>query len=275
MNPDNQRNISEHQKAKHKILLEIEKSKDFGEEFVRTTDLERQIVDEYGFEGIKLIFEKQNSQNYFKLGNFPKNSHWSIFNSLNIPDFISKNFQSIKEKLPNFLEVINSRCRYIFVEKTNDKWKLNYFLDMKLYDKRNYFRIFKGGLPNTPEPNQNLKSYDWTIPKDLAEFYSIHDGFGELNGNFYLYGSDEIVVMAKLMNSICEKNNYDYPEDYNFEDLLEFFPDGAGNVQCFYRENGDCQNAQTVDWDHEVWEISGKSGFYEFIDDRMSQIDEE
>lgn len=77
------------------------------------------------------------------------------------------------------------------------------------------------------------------------------------------------------MNSICEKNNYDYPEDYKFEDLLEFFPDGAGNVQCFYRENLDYQNAQTVDWDHEVWEISGKVGFYEFIDERISEIDEE
>jgi hypothetical protein len=58
--------------------------------------------------------------------------------------------------------------------------------------------------------------------------------------------------------------------DYKFSDLLAYYPDGAGNAQCFYR--GDGNENETVDWDHETWEISRSSeeeGFFEFIDESL------
>lgn len=50
--------------------------------------------------------------------------------------------------------------------------------------------------------------------------------------------------------------------------MLSFF---GGNAQCFYKNNSNL----TVDWDHEIWEISNEVGFFEFINERMSEIDEE
>jgi len=47
----------------------------------------------------------------------------------------------------------------------------------------------------------------------------------------------------------------------------------AGNAQCFYRFNSN--NNLTVDWDHETWEVSNQMKFFEFINQRMSEIDEE
>ena len=74
------------------------------------------------------------------------------------------------------------------------------------------------------------------------------------------------------MNPITKRQNVALT-DYKFDDLLEFFPDGAGNAQCFLRVGTDID--ATVDWDHETWEISEGMSFYDFVDERLSQIDEE
>lgn len=265
----------EGQKEFYRQQLQKDNSKDFSEEFIRTTDLERKLIDEFKFEGIKLIFENQNSANYFLLGQFPEECPWSNLNSETIIGVIQRNFAPIEEKIPMLLEAMQARCKFIFTEKQGQTWKLHYFLDMTLYDNRNYFRIYTGALPNpAPNINENLRKYGWTIPQDLKKFYSIHDGFGEIN-NGYLLSSSEISVLAEIMNPICEKQNFELPKDYKFENLLEFFPDGAGNVQCFYRNNPNSAFTITVDWDHETWEISNESNFYDFIDERMSEIDEE
>lgn len=142
---------------------------------------------------------------------------------------------------------------------------------MKLYDDRDYYRVYTGGEPLlNAEPNKNLKTYNWNIPNDLKAFYKIHNGFGEIYEANYIMANEDIKVMAEMMNPICKEQNVK-PDGYSFNDLLEFFPDRAGNTQCFYKNIGN----STVDWDHEVWEISGEIDFFEFINERMSEIDEE
>ncbi|PID47057.1 MAG: hypothetical protein CR967_05760 [Proteobacteria bacterium] len=144
---------------------------------------------------------------------------------------------------------------------------------MRLYDDRDYFRIYTGGSPLlNAKPNENLKRFNWNVPDDLKTFYKIHNGFGEVATiiDNLLLANEYIEVMAEQMNPVCKKHNIK-PKGYSFDELLEFFPNGCGNAQCFYKNNGN----STVDWDHDDWELLEEIGFFEFIDEKMSKIDEE
>ena len=245
--------------------------KDYNSEFIRITNLKNKIINKYGFEGIKLVFESRNSSNYYRLGEFPKECPWTGLNDKSIADFINVNFKSISKRTSNLLSTLKDRCKFIYAEKKEDTWQLHYLLGMKLYDNRDYFKIYTGGAPLlNPEPNKNLKKYNWNVPTDLKTFYAVHNGFGEIRNAYFIMANDDIKVMAEIMNPICKEQSVN-PKGYSFDNLLEFYPDGAGNAQCFYKNNSN----STVDWDHEVWRISEKIGFFEFINERMSKIDEE
>ena len=253
--------------------LKRNSEKEFNSEWIRTTNLEREIVNRYGFDAIKLIFEYRNSKNYYLLGEFPEGCPWKVLNDHNLNSFIQANFELIQSKIPKLIASIQDRCEFIYTEQREDTWYLHYFLRMNLYDGRQYYRVYTGGSPNlSPKTNPNLNSFKWEIPKDLDEFYKIHDGFGEIYDANFIMSAKDIRVLGEMMNPIAEKQEVE-PDGYTFNNLLEFFPDGTGNAQCFLMtKNG---TNQTVDWDHETWEISEASNFYKFIDYRLSQIDEE
>lgn len=139
---------------------------------------------------------------------------------------------------------------------------------------REHFKTYIGGAPKQNiQPNENLTKYSWGIPNDLQTFYSIHDGFGELyDGMNLIYQAKDLDVLVSVFEGLPEDMKFK-PEGYKLEDLLEFFPDGAGNVQCFIRNSNG--NNTTVDWDHETREISDEIDFFSFIDQTMSRLDEE
>lgn len=251
--------------------LKRDTAKEFNPEFVRTTNLEYSIIETYGFEGVKLVLERQNSKGFYLLGDFPAACPWSGLNATTNTEFIDQNFKSISKDIPTLLASLKNRCKFIYAEKRENTWQVHYLLEMKLYDDRSYFKIYTGGAPLlNAAPNKNLKAYDWQVPDDLKKFYSVHNGFGEINDANFVMGNDDIKVMAAMMDPICKEQNT-CPEGYSFSDLLEFFPDGARNAECFHKNGSN----MTVDWDHEVWEISGEVGFFEFINERMAEIDEE
>ena len=252
-------------KSTYESQLKRDPDKEFDPEFIRTTDLERRLVDDYGFDAIRLIYLDRGSELY-PLGDLPEDCPWSRVNNLGIQAAIESLFAPIAVEVPGLLNVLRDRCSHLYVENKNSQWALHYFLDMMLYDGRRYYHVYTGGMPNAEaQPNSCMAEYDWLIPPDLASLYVVHDGFGPI------LGSQDISVMAKMMDPICKKQNV-YPEDYRYSDLLEFHPDGAGNAQCFYRQAG---TYTTVDWDHEIWEISGPQDFFGYIDERLSQLDEE
>jgi hypothetical protein len=245
--------------------LKRDPEKEFSQEFVRTTDLERRLIDEHGFEAIRLIFDDHSSALY-SVGELPDQCPWARINSLDIPSAIEAVFSPIARKVPNLVNVLCERCSHLYTEQKDDGWLLHYFLDMFLYDGRRYYQVYTGGLPSPdPKPNPCMIEYDWSVPPDLARFYGVHDGFGPI------LASKDIAVMAKMMDPICKAQNF-YPEGYQYSDLLEFHPDGAGNAQCVYRHQ---VNYTTVDWDHETWEITGSQDFFDYLDERLSQLDEE
>lgn len=265
---------------KYRNELKRDTKKDFKIEFRRITNLENKILNQYGFDGVKLLFESKNSTNYYQLGEFPKECPWTEFNKKSIKEFIESNFKPISEKVPSLITTLKNRCSFIYAEKKENTWHLHYLLKKKLNDGRDYFLVYTGGKPLlNPKPNKSLKYYKWDIPKDLKLFYKIHNGFARLEYGIAegVLDNESIYILAKYMNKVSEEDNIK-PEGYVFEDLLEFFPDGGGNAQCFYKNNSNV----TVFWDHETWEISGETSqipeeieFYKFIDKKLSQIDEE
>lgn len=70
------------------------------------------------------------------------------------------------------------------------------------------------------------------------------------------------------MDPICAEQGFE-PDGYAFADLLEVSRDGAGNSQCFLRNEPDDDDPLTVDWDHETREISGEEPFFEFLDESL------
>jgi hypothetical protein len=57
-------------KSTYQSLLKRDPDKEFGSEFIRTTDLERRLVDEHGFDAVRLIHLDHSSELH-ALGNFP------------------------------------------------------------------------------------------------------------------------------------------------------------------------------------------------------------
>lgn len=265
--------ITEELRKKYLSELERDAEKDFSSEFDRTTNLEASLIREYGFDGLKLILPSKKIDDIYQLGSIPEDCLWVHLNSKTPTEAIDAVFSSIKEKVPSLIASMKDRVRFVYATRLNSNWELNYLLDMKLYDGRDYFLIYSGGAPdNNPQKNDSLTKFEWAIPQALKEFYSIHNGFGALEDSVYILSSKQISIMGEMMNPISKEQNVK-PEEYLFNDLLEFFPDGAGNAQCFLRK-GD-NNNNTVDWDHETWEISEETDFFDFVDNRMSELDEE
>jgi hypothetical protein len=257
--------MDEQVRNEHRELLKWNPANKAAAEFVRTTNLERQLIEQYGFEAIRFIFDDRNSANYFPLGQFPDGCPWAHLNALDRRSAIVKLFAPIAMDVPALVTALSERCGHLYAEKEEARWVLHYFLHMVLHDGRPYYKIYTGGPPNpSPQVNSSLAKYYWGIPRDLAHLYSVHDGFGPI------LGCQRISVMAEMMDSICEEQNA-YPEGYEFCDLLEFHPDGMCNAQCFDRCGGE---SATVDWDHETWELSNSQDFFPYIDERLSQLDE-
>jgi hypothetical protein len=266
--------FTENQKAKYRHLLTRNPNKHWQQEFVRTSNLEYALLTQYGFDAVRFLFEKRNSANYFLLGQFPADCPWHHLNEADMPGLIDQQFAPIALHIPELVSIMKQRCLFIYTEKLDDTWHLHYMLRIQLHDGRDYYRVYTGGAPNArPGANEHLQLFHWQLPTDLQAFYQVHNGFGEIYDANYIMASHELRVMAEIMNPICEEEN-DFPAGYRFEDLLEFFPDGGGNVQCFYRGPGTAAN-HTVDWDHETRELSNELPFFAFINQRLAELDEE
>ena len=273
MKKENYEQLSSELKEQFREELKINSEKEFYQEFVRTTNLENEIINKYGFDGIKLLFESRNSANFHHLGELPKDCPWTNLNEETIEGFITQNFKPISQKIPAVIFSLKERCKFIFAEKKENTWRLHYLLDMKLDGYRDYFKIYTGEAPLlNAEPNKNLKTYNWSIPNDLNSFYKIHNGFQELNEVIFVKANENIKVMAESMDRFYQnKDSFYQNKGYLFNELLDFYRDDSADTHCFYKNRGNL----TVFWDHERWEISRKIGFFEFINERVSVIDEE
>ncbi|WP_028101293.1 SMI1/KNR4 family protein [Pseudoduganella violaceinigra] len=233
----------------------------FMQEFCRTTNLERSILDQFGRPGAEFIVSLNNL-----VPAFDATCPWQI-EGLDALDVVGKVLAPLRRLLPNFVSTLQERVRWVIPARSGDEWKLVYLVDRALYDGRPYYELIVGGAPNaTPRLSDRAKSLGWTVPQSMQELCLVHDGFGAHDGG--ILASRLIVDLGEVMDPIAKEQGF-VPDDYEFQDLLEFCPDGAGNCQAFHRQSRDDADPLTVDWDHETREISGGMPFFEFADERL------
>ncbi|HAA23729.1 MAG TPA: hypothetical protein DCR93_16320 [Cytophagales bacterium] len=255
----------------------------------RVRALECDIVNRFGFEGVKLVFEDRNSSNFHLIGQFPAASPWAYLNDKALPEFVEANFAPIAPKIPTLLFTLKEQCTFIYCEEKEEQWYLHYLFShmQDRFGGGEYLTVYTGGAPLlTPEPNESLRAQGWPIPDDLATFYAIHNGFGQEEDCYCVLPNDQLEIMAAstseqgpddifdfLSAQLSDKINLDPAppkEQEPCNDLLKFYPDNAGNAQCFYKKG---QNT-TVRWWHDDENAFEEIGFFEFIDQAMSDLDD-
>lgn len=233
----------------------------FEREFCRTTDLERSILDQFGRPGAEFIVSQNNL-----VPSFDATCPWQI-EGLDAVDAVDKVLSPLRRLLPEFVSTLEERIRWVVPVRSEGNWKLVYFVDRALYDGRPYYELIVGGAPNSsPRLSDRAESLGWIVPQSMNKLCRVHDGFGALDGG--VLASRYLVDLGELMDPIAKEQRF-VPDDYEFQDLLEFCSDGAGNCQAFHRHSRNDTDPLTVDWDHETREISGEMPFFEFTDERL------
>ncbi|MYM27195.1 hypothetical protein GTP58_02530 [Duganella sp. CY15W] len=238
-----------------------DKALPFEREFCRTTNLERSILDQFGRAGAEFIIRQHNL-----VPSFDSTCPWQI-EGLEAIDAVEKVLSPLRRVLPEFMAVLAERIRWVVPVRSEGDWKLVYLVDRALYDGRPYYELIVGGTPNSsPRLSDRAQSLGWGVPKSMNKLCLVHDGFGALDSG--ILTSRYLVDLGELMDPIAKEQGF-VSDDYEFQDLLEFSSDGAGNCQAFHRRSRDDLDPLTVDWDHETREISGETPFFEFADEML------
>lgn len=200
---------------------------------------------------------------------FPPNCPWGSFRDLTIEQTIHQSLHPLAHKIPQTIEQLNAYCLTIYSLVENGRWYLIYKLAESAQPANNYLI---GGPPQVSSGLSKVTlENQWAVPKSLATFYQVHDGFGLL-WPFGLFWNSDCILPAHRLKPLSLSSQYsENLLRYEPSDLLEFFPDGAGNGQYFYR-NSDTPTEITVDWDHETKEISLGKDFWEFIDNQFQRL---
>jgi hypothetical protein len=252
--------------------LHFDTKSNYNLELKRLSELEEMLVDEYGFEGAKLVSGFLDDSTFYSLGNFPTDCPWSIFNTKNIIEFVEANFKQLNAEMPRFVALLKKSCRYIIAEKKENKWMLHYFMDVRSESQKRSFLIYTGWPPNN-ETSKIVLPYKWKIPKELILFYAVHDGF-EINNGAYLLNSKEVGVLE-----------YDYSDNIRIEkskngialkDLLVIIDYGSDFEDCIIRKNGDSKESLIAEWDEDTSTVTEKKvTFFPFLDQLFTNTEEE
>lgn len=249
--------------------LQHDKAKKFDDEYQRTTDLERKILDDYGLAGAQFIVR----HNGFVVAD-ASTCPWQLA-GLDAVAAVRQVLAPLRDHLPEFIAALEQRIRWVIPARIEDAWVLVYLTDYALYDGRKYYQLIVGGAPNVaPRLPQRAASLGWVVPRSLRTLYQVHDGLGA-NGSGIL-ACRHLVDLGEIMDPIAAEQDF-IPDGYRFQDLLEFRPDGSGNCQAFHRQSRDESDPPTVDWDHETREISGTTPFFDYADEELLRqvLDEE
>jgi hypothetical protein len=162
---------------------------------------------------------------------------------------------------------LSERLLWAFPVHGSFGWEMAYVSNRALHDGTPYVETFLGGAPNqAPVLVQRLIDLGWKLPRPLRALYAIHDGLGPEGGG--IHASRSLIDLGEIMGPIMARQGL-VPGGYEFDDLLEFWRDGAGNAQCFHRRYPGDDDPPTVDWDHETREISGPSSLADFAEEAL------
>ena len=207
----------------------------------------------------------------YALEEMPDICPWAVYRGESIERIIDQIFAPLAERLTTFPNLLKTGCTQIVALLDNQRWYLIYVLQPEVGQKESYLC---GGSPvNLPVLPDSVRVAGWTLPKQLADFYKVHNGFGIL-WPLDLFWNSDCILPSSHLKILAQTFPADMPIllDYDPNHLLEFFPDGAGNGQYFYRFDHKDSESLTVDWDHETRELSHQADFWSFIDERLGKL---
>jgi hypothetical protein len=285
-------------KAKLIKELQFNPELDASAEITRIKLLKKEIIEQYGFEGLDLVFQESRYFNspilpqkkykqLFLLPDVDKSCPWKKYAHEDPSVIIDSIFKSIHHQLPRFLPDFKKKCKHVFAIMWSKKtWALGYCIEQP---EPPYYKIFIGNPPNeTPELSKsNLIELKWKLPQSLKEFYAIHDGFGHvsslnnlvlpiawLDSMSYLIDNSirrwsAKIILDKEATAAFDKEVKENPLTFEPENMLRFFqyniyPKDEKRLffidQCFYRKHDD--NTQTILCKSSMFETANKNLTY-------------
>ena len=207
----------------------------------------------------------QGTYDLYERNDFPKVCPWQFDRQLTVAEIVEHIFQPLASKIPQTIQILKEQALQVFALKKADQWFLIYARSLEKSD----HKFLCGGAPtSSPQlPSRSIEA-GWKTPDELRLFYTVHNGFGPLCplGAFWMF--DAVLPDKKLDTLSSFFARGDKPKlPYNTDDLLLFFPDGAGNGRFFYRQRE--TGTRIVDWDHETRELTPGGSFWEFVDNRF------
>jgi hypothetical protein len=246
----------------------------------RTSRRRHEVVRDLGIDGVRLWLLADNVR--FELlcgpGDVPPNAGcpWELPAEIEPAAVAERYFGPLADKLPMTFEAPQEESRFTVALRQAGRWRMLYVLPYTQRGGLGYWQFIGGGPPLADaQLPKAISDLGWRMPRPLREFYAIHDGFGR--GHYdNPFGWSQILEPCSRLNLLNDfVDTLGNGAEYDGRDLLEFFPDGAGNGQYFHRRTPDDDDPPTFDWDHETWQLSGPNDFFEFLDEQLVQMAEE
>lgn len=159
----------------------------------------------------------------------------------NVKQVIEHVWAPVVSHLPTLVEFLLNCVQALYVvreqcDEDNDNTPEWYLLYIYKTSEDNQVGLHSGGVPLPYEKALKVEQEGWgMIPKSLALFYSVHDGYTKFGRRLDAW-EDGVVSSNTLRSLACEIfNEDDNDDDEGKTQLLRFHHDGGGNGQTFYR----------------------------------------
>jgi hypothetical protein len=245
----------------------------------RTSRRRYEVVRDLGADGVRLwlLADDVRFELLCRPGEVPADAGcpWELPVGIEPAAVVDRCFGPLVDRLPATFAALREECRLTLALRQQGRWRLLYVLPHTLHDGLPYWQFVGGGPPLAdPQLLKTVRDLGWRMPRPLREFYAVHDGFGQGYYDDHLWS--HILVPCSRLHLLSDwVDTLGKGADYDGHDLLEFFPDGTGNGQSFRRRTPEDDDPPTFDWDHETWQLSGPTDFFDFLDERLIQLNEE
>jgi hypothetical protein len=243
----------------------------------RTSRRRHEAVRDLGPDGVRLWLLADNVR--FELlcrpGEVPQDADcpWELPAGIEPAAVVERYFGPLADRLPTTFDTLREECRLTLALRQAGRWRLLYVLPYTQHDGQDYWQFVGGGPPLAdPQLLKTVRDLGWRMPRSLREFYAVHDGFGHgyydnpLGWSQILEPCSRLRLLSEWVATLPDGI------DYDCDDLLEFFADGAGNGQYFRHRTREDDDPPTFDWDHETWQLTGPEDFFDFLDEQLIRL---
>jgi hypothetical protein len=246
----------------------------------RTSQRRFELVRDLGADGVRLwlLADDVDFELLCPPGEIPPDAGcpWDLPAGIEPTAVVDRVFGPLTDRLPMTFATLREECRLTLALRQKGRWRLLYVLPYAQRGGQDYWQLVGGGPPLADaQLLKTVRDLGWRMPRPLREFYAVHDGFGH---GYYdtPFGWSQVLEPCSHLHLLSDHvDTLGNGAHYDGNDLLGFFEDGTGNGQYFRRRRPEDDDPPTYDWDHETWQLSGRMGFFDFLDEELVRLAEE